>query len=77
MKKVWLSSAAVVAPLTSSLAFAADLPVKAPAAAPIAFYNWTGCYVGGRIGGAFTEDTATNVFGASRSHNSSGFVGGG
>jgi outer membrane immunogenic protein len=79
MKKAWLSSAAAGAFVTSSLAaFAADLPVKAPAITPpIAFYNWTGCHVGGHIGGVFTEDTATNVFGASRSHNSSGFVGGG
>ena len=78
MKKAWLSSAALAAFVTSSLAaFAADLPVKAPAMAPIAVYNWTGCYIGGHIGGAFSDDTATNRLGASRSHNSSGFVGGG
>src|SRR5258708_5087556 len=78
MKKAWLSSAALAAFVTSSLAaFAADLPVKAPTMAPIALYNWTGCYIGGHIGGAFSDDTATNRLGASRSHNSSGFVGGG
>jgi outer membrane immunogenic protein len=78
MKKALLSSAAVGAFVTTSLAaFAADLPGKAPAIAPIAVYNWTGCYIGGHIGGAFTDDTATNALGASRSHNSSGFVGGG
>jgi hypothetical protein len=47
MKKALLTSAAVGAFVTSSLAaFAANLPVKAPALAPIALYNWTGCYVG-------------------------------
>jgi outer membrane immunogenic protein len=37
-------------------AFAADMPVKAPlsrAPPPIAVYNWTGCYVGGHIGGGW------------------------
>jgi outer membrane immunogenic protein len=78
MKKTRLSTAAVGAFAFSSVAaFAADLPVKAPAIAPIALYNWTGCYVGGHAGGAFSDDTATNRFGTSTSHNSSGFVGGG
>jgi outer membrane immunogenic protein len=78
VKKALLSSAAAVAFVTSSLAaFAADLPVKAPTMAPIALYNWTGCYIGGHIGGAFSDDTATNVLGVSRSHDASGFVGGG
>jgi outer membrane immunogenic protein len=78
MKKAWLSSAAVFAFVTSSLAaFAADLPLKAPAIAPIALYNWTGCYIGSHIGGAFSDNTGTNQLGVSRSHNSSGFVGGG
>jgi len=76
MKKAWLSSAAVITFVTSPLAaLAADLPLKAPA--PIALYNWTGCYVGGHIGGAFSHDTGTNGLGVSSSLNSSGFVGGG
>jgi outer membrane immunogenic protein len=78
MRKAWLSCAVVVASVTSPLAaFAADLPLYAPASAPIALYNWTGCYVGGHVGGAFSDDTGTNDLGSSRSHNSSGFVGGG
>jgi outer membrane immunogenic protein len=79
MKKVWLSSAAVVGFAASSLtAFAADLAVKAPPVAPpIALYNWTGCYVGGHIGGVFSDDTSTNAVGSSRNYDSSGFVGGG
>ena len=65
------------AAMAAGVAGAADLAVKAPALAPVALYNWTGCYVGGHVGGAFTDDTATNRLGNSRSHNSSGFVGGG
>jgi outer membrane immunogenic protein len=42
----------------ASFASAADLPVKAPvAAAPL--YNWTGCYVGGNVGGG--SDTMHTV----------------
>ena len=34
-------------------AMAADMPVKAPPAqAPVAVFNWSGCYIGGNIGGA-------------------------
>jgi outer membrane immunogenic protein len=77
MRKAWLSSAVVVASVTSPLAaFAADLPLNAPARGPIALYNWNGCYVGGNVGGAFSDDAATNQLGVT-SHNSSGFVGGG
>jgi outer membrane immunogenic protein len=36
-------------------ALAADMPVKAPAAAYTAPYNWTGLYVGGTAGGAWTK----------------------
>ena len=78
MRKAWLASAVVIASVTSPFAaFAADLPLNAPARAPIALYNWNGCYVGGHIGGALSDDTATNLLGGSTSHNSSGFVGGG
>jgi outer membrane immunogenic protein len=72
------SAAAVVAFVISSLvAFAADLPANAPAVAPIAFYDWTGCYIGGHLGGAFSDDTITDRLGVSTSRNSSGFAGGG
>jgi outer membrane immunogenic protein len=78
MRKTWLASAVVIASVTSPFAaFAADLPLNAPARAPIALYNWTGCYIGGHVGGALSDNTATNLLGASTSHNSSGFVGGG
>jgi outer membrane immunogenic protein len=71
VKKALLSSAAVAVLVLSSLAaFAADLPADAPAMAPIPFYDWTGCYIGGHVGGAFSSHGAAT-------HNSSGFVGGG
>ena len=52
MKKLLLGAALLtlgVAPV-----FAADMAVKArPMAPPVMVYNWTGCYIGGNIGGAF------------------------
>jgi outer membrane immunogenic protein len=76
MKTARLSSTVVVAVVVSSwAAVAADL--QGPAPALISAYNWTGCYVGGNIGGAFSDDTGTNRFGSTHSHDSSGFVGGG
>jgi len=38
---------------------AADLPRKAPAAAPppAPVYTWTGCYIGGNVGGAWSRQT--------------------
>jgi outer membrane immunogenic protein len=47
MKRLLLTTAAFLSAAT--IAFAADVPVKAPPAAPVAF-NWTGCYVGA-VGG--------------------------
>ena len=56
MKKILLSCVALAAHLTSP-ATAADWPVMAPsyeAAPPPAVYSWwTGCYVGGNIGGVW------------------------
>jgi outer membrane immunogenic protein len=68
-------------------ASAADLPVKAPP--PIAAFNWTGFYIGGFVGGAFSTDNATSTDpisaaggfynGGSRvnSYGASGFMAGG
>ena len=77
MSNARLSSVAVILVTSSCAALAADLPMKAPVVPPVALYNWTGCYVGGHVGGAFTDDTSTNRFGSSSSRDTSGFVAGG
>jgi outer membrane immunogenic protein len=65
----------------ASGAAAADLPApvytKAPAAAPIAVYTWTGCHVGGHVGGLVSEDRTIGVSGHVIDFSSPGFVGGG
>jgi outer membrane immunogenic protein len=40
-------------------------------------YDWTGCYVGGHVGGVVSEDRTTSVSGNSTGFGSIGFVGGG
>jgi outer membrane immunogenic protein len=35
------------------------MPMKAPPIAPPPLYNWTGFYIGGNGGGAWTHDTVT------------------
>jgi outer membrane immunogenic protein len=74
-----LSGAAMVALTAVTSAFAADLAVKAPAlkaGAPVPF-TWTGCFIGGHVGGAFSQDRTSNTLGNSTSFSSSSFVGGG
>jgi outer membrane immunogenic protein len=70
MKKLLLASAALAAQIASP-ALAADWPVLAPtyeaAAPPPAVYSWwTGCYLGGNLGGAwgrphYTHDNSVVV----------------
>jgi outer membrane immunogenic protein len=78
MRRIF-SAATVVALAAATPAFAADLLVKAPPAIPAApvQFSWTGCYVGGHVGGVVSEDKTTNVFGNSIGFSSTGFVGGG
>src|SRR5258705_12862343 len=46
--------------LISGAAVAADMPVKAPAFAPP--FSWSGCYIGGNVGGAWADvDQSVNV----------------
>jgi outer membrane immunogenic protein len=58
MKKSWLMGSAMAAVLTVP-AIAADLPVRAavsaPVVAPAPVYNWTGCYIGGHVGGGWGQ----------------------
>ena len=59
-----LALAAASAVLSAQLAFAADLPTKAPLApAPMMppVYNWTGFYIGGQVGGGWGHSTTTPV----------------
>jgi outer membrane immunogenic protein len=80
MRKHTLSVlAAAAVGLTASMASAADLPRKAPAYVPPPApppLTWTGCYIGGNVGGVFTQQSADFNVG-SISHDNSGFTGGG
>jgi outer membrane immunogenic protein len=63
MRRVRCATLAAVAVVGfASVAFAADMPVKAaPMVAPVAAFSWTGFYVGahlGGIGGNFRNDPA-------------------
>lgn len=53
--------AAFIAIAGVSQAMAADFPVKAPAALPVArpIYDWTGLYIGANGGGAWSQNCAT------------------
>ena len=79
-----LIAAAVIHLTASQSARAADIvprgyPAPAPVAAPVyAPANpWTGCYVGGNIGGAWSSVDLSGVSGANFSATTSGFAGGG
>ena len=85
MKKILVGMVAAVA-MTGS-AFAADMAVKArPVVAPVVAYSWSGCYIGGNVGGGWARTSQERVgvinvgplpainYGAS---DGSDFVGGG
>jgi outer membrane immunogenic protein len=59
MKRILLATTGVIAlAMSMQAANAADLPRKAPPApvvAPIPYYNWTGFYIGGMVGGAWSS----------------------
>jgi outer membrane immunogenic protein len=60
VKLIFLSAVAIVA--LSTTAFAADLPASTYSEAPAMVspaYSWTGFYVGGDVGGAWTTNTGT------------------
>src|SRR5258708_22546619 len=87
MKKLLLASAALF--VLAAPTMAADLARPAPprvaykAPPPIYLYSWTGCYIGGHVGGLWARkewidhDPASATFGLSDgTHNPSGFLGG-
>ena len=63
MKKLLLASVAGVALIAAGSANAADLgrPYKAPppVAAPVPVFSWTGCYIGGNIGGKWPRTSGS------------------
>src|SRR5271169_823307 len=79
MKRILLAVLATTA-LGSAGALAADLPQRpaspAPMMAPAPVATWTGCYVGGNLGGAFGNASASGP-GGEVSGDGSGFAGGG
>src|SRR3954451_1554666 len=65
MKRALLVGLSVVT-LSVGQASAADLPVKARPMAPIAVaYNWTGCYIGGNVGGKWVRTSGSANIGPS------------
>jgi outer membrane immunogenic protein len=56
MKKLLLGSAGLVA-LIAGPAIAADMPVKAPPPAPVAYYDWSGAYIGFNAGGVWHKNS--------------------
>lgn len=62
MKKFLFAQAAMLAVILVGPATAADLPVKSePPVAPR--FTWTGCYLGGQIGGGFAKKDITDPVG--------------
>jgi outer membrane immunogenic protein len=63
MKKILLGAMATIA--VTAPAPAADLPArtytKAAVMAPPVVYNWTGCYLGGNIGGGWAKTQQTRI----------------
>jgi outer membrane immunogenic protein len=86
MKKIVLTGFALM--LIASPAMAADLRVrqpvyKAPPPPPPVYFTWTGCYIGGHVGGVWTRkewsvrDPGNAFFGLSDgTHDADGWLGG-
>jgi outer membrane immunogenic protein len=81
VKKLFVAGVAV-ATLVAAPAMAAELPINAPvyapvyppiySAPPIIALNWTGCYLGGHLGGSFSNEKISST-----DLNSTGILAGG
>jgi outer membrane immunogenic protein len=96
-KGIWAAAIAALSAMALSIAsdaFAADVPLSPtrplpppPVAAPVVppapfyYYNWTGFYIGGNLGGAWDRSTFTDSFdsllGVGFNNTRSGFIAGG
>ena len=66
--------------LGTAVAGAADMAVKAPPPPPVPMFSWTGFYVGGNIGGAWSNSNWTDTLFLTRFNNNNNngiFIGGG
>ena len=67
--------------LGTAIAGAADMPVRAPLPPPLPVFSWTGFYIGGNIGGAWTSNRWTDTFFGTNFNNNNNnngvFIGGG
>jgi len=64
MKKFLTGSIAAIVMAAAVPAFAADMAPrysKAPMAPPVVVYNWTGCYIGGNVGGGWARTEQTQI----------------
>lgn len=79
MKNHIVLVSAVAFTLMSSVALAADMPVKGPAYPPAPIFTWTGCYVGAVAGYGWgsTDQTFANGNPAIRGTNTDGGTAGG
>ena len=59
MKKILFASAAALTVTIAGAASAADLPMKAEMPI-VARFSWTGCYLGGTIGGGLASKDMTD-----------------
>ena len=88
MKKIAATISALL--VSTAMASAADMAAApaykaAPMAAPVAFYNWSGFYIGGHVGGGWGTEGSTELAPGTvafptgtvfTSHDTSGFLGG-
>jgi outer membrane immunogenic protein len=51
-----LAVGALIAP-----AMAADMPLKAPPPPPVPVFTWTGCYLGGSVGGIWRQTDNVSI----------------